>query len=149
MDGLIETGILYPNASMMGGLSGGTVASLGICAGFTPNELQQEFSRLFNINLRNYNNSLQIFPGQGTAMDNLLRISETAFPANSSAWKICSERVNVWTTVLDPSDPTMQTNGPYSVGKVESARELHEYVFLACLLFIRKIKESYISCLLW
>lgn len=125
LDGLIDNGLLDPQESFMAGVSGGAIAFLGVCAGFAPKRLQKEFERLLDIAIGDYNSTLQLFPGHGVVTKNVMRLMEFSFPENESNWRHCSEIVNIWTSILDPRDSTMNNSFPYLVDGVDSVEELH------------------------
>lgn len=128
MDSLINIGIIDINTTNMGVLSGGAVVAFGLCSGLSPADLQEQLMKFYEDSEKKFNSSLQLNPGHGTMTNYLMQMAKFAFPNNNNRWKECSSHINIWTTALDPADPSMERSQPYSVGTVNSPQELHRLV---------------------
>lgn len=91
---LIEEGLVDPATTPMGGLSGGAITAMSLCAGQTSEELYTEYSTLLNTCKANWNTTIQDFPCAG--QDQLSKDAfEKQFPAEGNGSDIYERCRNV------------------------------------------------------
>eukprot|EP01013_Petalomonas_cantuscygni_P010405 TRINITY_DN2348_c0_g1_i1.p1 TRINITY_DN2348_c0_g1~~TRINITY_DN2348_c0_g1_i1.p1 ORF type:complete len:404 (+),score=62.13 TRINITY_DN2348_c0_g1_i1:30-1241(+) len=127
LSALLDLGLVQPRGvTPLAGLSGGAITSLMTCAGMSPMEI---FGALTNA-LANAKADPAAYDGLAAMLrkDILPRI-----PAD--AWKVCSGRVRVGMTVLDPGSTRLNDQSPHVVDHFESRADLEAALVATSFLF--------------